>query len=63
MPHDVLIEVLRTMDKELERLHYSLSNDTRADDDVTQGQISSIVDELCRLSESLGDVVVENANS
>lgn len=57
--HDVHIETLRIIDRELERLHVTLTKQANGDDDVTQEQIGTLIDELVRLSESLGDAEVE----
>lgn len=61
--HDVHIEALRVIDRELERLHVTLSKNNNGDDDVTQEQIGTLIEELTRLSESLGDAEVECATS
>jgi len=57
--YDVHIEVLKSIDKELDRLHKTLSQNNNGDDDVTQEQITTLVDELVRLSEQLADAEVE----
>ena len=57
--HDVHIATLQTIDKELDRLHLSMSRADNGDDDVTQEQIGALIDELVRLSESLGDAEIE----
>ena len=57
--YDVYIEVLKAIDNELNRLHITLSQNNNGDDDVTQEQITTLVDELVRLSEQLADAEVE----
>jgi cob(I)alamin adenosyltransferase len=61
--HDVHIEVLKAIDNELNRLHTTLAKQNNGDDDVTQEQITTLIDELVRLSEQLGDAEVENEAS
>ena len=55
---DVHIETLRVMERQLERLHKALFN-ADGDTDVIQEQITQLQDELCRLSQSLGDAEIE----
>jgi hypothetical protein len=51
---DLHIVALETLDKELNRLHETLARNNNGDDDVTQEQITVIIEELCRLSKQLG---------
>ena len=60
--YDVHIETLKLIDIELNRLHISLNRDD-GDCDVTQEQISTLINELVRLSEQLSDAEVENETS
>ncbi len=55
--HDVHIKALEVIDKELERLHNTLRS-ADGDDDVTQDQITTLIEELVRLSEQLADAEV-----
>jgi hypothetical protein len=55
--HDVHIKALEVIDKELERLHATLRSGD-GDDDITQEQISTLIEELTRLSEQLADAEV-----
>lgn len=59
---DLHIETLKVIDNQLKRLHDAL-NRGDGDDDVTQEQITQLQDELCRLSEQLGDVEVDLCNT
>jgi hypothetical protein len=61
--YDVHIEVLKVIDNELNRLHVTLTKQNNGDDDVTQEQITTLINELVRLSEQLGDAEVENEAS
>lgn len=61
--YDVHIETLKAIDAELNRLHITLSKQNNGDDDVTQEQISTLVNELVRLSEALGEAEIENEGS
>lgn len=56
--HDIHIATLQVIENQLERLHASLQRGD-GDDDVTQEQITQLQDELCRLSESLGEAEIE----
>lgn len=56
--HDVHIATLQVIENQLARLHKTLERGD-GDDDVTQEQITQLQDELCRLSESLGDAEIE----
>jgi DnaJ-domain-containing protein 1 len=56
--YDVHIAVLQTLDNELVRLHNALSFE-HGDVDVTQEQITQVIEELARLSEQLGDAEIE----
>lgn len=60
--YDVHINALQLMENELARLHETLARGD-GDDDVTQEQISAMINELSRLSRSLGDAEVANASS
>lgn len=59
---DLHIETLKVIDNQLKRLHDAL-NRGDGDDDVTQEQITQLQDELCRLSEQLGDAEVDLCNT
>ena len=52
--YDVHINALQVMENELARLHNTL-NRGDGDDDTTQAQISAIINELNRLSNSLSE--------
>ena len=52
--YDVHINALQVMENELARLHNTLSRGD-GDDDTTQAQISAIINELNRLSNSLSE--------
>lgn len=56
--HDVHISTLQVIENQLARLHKTLERGD-GDDDVTQEQITQLQDELCRLSESLGEAEIE----
>ena len=56
--HDIHIATLQVIENQLTRLHRALERGD-GDDDVTQEQITQLQDELCRLSESLGDAEIE----
>jgi len=57
--YDVHINTLQVIENELGRLHNTLRFGD-GDDDVTQEQITLLIEELTRLSESLGDAEVAN---
>lgn len=59
---DVHIATLKVIENQLVRLHKAL-NSGDGDTDVTQEQITQLQDELCRLSESLGDAEIECTTS
>lgn len=54
---DVHIATLQVIENQLVRLHRALERGD-GDDDVTQDQISHLQNELCRLSNSLGNYEV-----
>jgi len=59
---DIHIATLEVIERQLERLHKALFNGD-GDTDVTQEQITQLQDELCRLSQSLGDAEIECTTS
>lgn len=59
---DVHIATLQVIENQLVRLHKAL-NCSDGDTDVTQEQITQLQDELCRLSEALGEAEIECTTS
>ena len=60
--YDVHISTLQVIENQLARLHETLRLGD-GDDDVTQEQITQLQDELCRLSQSLGDAEIQDEGS
>lgn len=60
--YDVHIATLQVIENQLARLHKTLERGD-GDDDITQEQITHLQDELCRLSESLGNAEIKNEGS
>ena len=55
--YDLHISTLQIIENQLIRLHLTLER-ADGDIDVTQEQIGQLQDELCRLSQSLGDAEI-----